>query len=416
MTSIVFKDYSVDLEVDGSGKTSWKKADISVSLSGNDPGARINLRLKQRFPKGSVNILVFNQVINRTDVDLDYSLGDLPFSQDPKPEGLFLEWELEVVGGAYKGTKETKRIIDAHKFSAGSYSITPGAGLVSSSGPTGPATTKNNMNRKSLFQSAVSAVLQFGRDGSFIKWDSGKFIFTDRSGTEQNVAVAAAKADEDAVNLGQLKEKLAELAKKGGMTVADLDTSSNPWGDNEVRVTTGLKFKRKTPTGTEDFTPADGTVFSVAKELTIAAGHIANGTGSVLKADHIFIYDAPTGKAYDNGAIGEAYNEKGVAKKMAIDIDSSGSGAGMDVIPKDSRITGCTVYVNGAFDGVPNNLQLKLGSDVLLDFGSLDLTEPALIPVDLYSKLSADSTPAISGSLTGGSKGEAVVFLEYVAA
>ncbi len=409
MASVQITDYALGFHIDSQGKTVFDRADISLKAEGLDPSQKVTVHLYQGISQSVNSQILYFPMLQVPSGTGSFGLGDAVRSTDLDMDSNYIKLHVSGYPAA------TLDVTGAHSLQKGkSYTATKAGGFKEST--VSNPTTHTNMNRKSLFQSAVSAVLQFGRDGSFIKWDSGKFIFTDRSGTEQNVAVAAAKADEDAVNLGQLKEKLAELAKKGGMTVADLDTSSNPWGDNEVRVTTGLKFKRKTPTGTEDFTPADGTVFSVAKELTIAAGHIANGTGSVLKADHIFIYDAPTGKAYDNGAIGEAYNEKGVAKKMAIDIDSSGSGAGMDVIPKDSRITGCTVYVNGAFDGVPNNLQLKLGSDVLLDFGSLDLTEPALIPVDLYSKLSADSTPAISGSLTGGSKGEAVVFLEYVAA
>ncbi len=112
-----------------------------------------------------------------------------------------------------------------------------------------------------------------------------------------------------------------------------------------------------------------------------------------------------------------AENEKGVTKKMVIDIDSSGSSAtGTDVIPKGSRVTGAIVYINEAFDGTLNNLQLKLGYDILLDFDSFDLTRTAQVPVPLYYRLSVDNIPILSGSVTGGSKGGAVIFLEYVVA
>ncbi len=180
--------------------------------------------------------------------------------------------------------------------------------LVDNSEPDTPIPDKtkpNTMIQKNFFQSAIGSILRFGKNNGIIQWLDGKFSAKLPDGTTHaNIAVADAVADEDAVTLKQLNTRIAELAKKGGMIVADLASSSNPWNENEIRITNALEFQRNTNQGAETFSPTDGTIFSVAKDLTIDAGKIiGKDAETALKADHVYIYDQPTGKAYDNGAI-----------------------------------------------------------------------------------------------------------------
>lgn len=163
----------------------------------------------------------------------------------------------------------------------------------------------NYMIQKNFFQGAVSALLRFGKGNGLISWAAGKLnIFAADGATLANVAVADALADQDAVTLKQAKALVSELAKKGGMIVADLDSSANPWGENEIRVTADLEFQRLVDGTPEIFTPADGTILSVAKELSINAGYIADKPAeATLYADHVYLFDEPTGTLKDNGAI-----------------------------------------------------------------------------------------------------------------
>ncbi len=404
MASVQITDYSLGFHIDSQGKTVFDRADISLKAEGLDPSQKVTVHLYQGISQSVNSQILYFPMLQIPSGTGSFGLGDAVRSTDLDMDSNYIKLHVSGYPAA------TLDVTGAHSLQKGkSYTATKAGGFKESTviNPT----NSTAMKERNYFLGAIGALVRFGKNNGLISWTAGKFSILKSNGTDlANLAVADAVAGEDAVNLKQVNEKLAELAKQGAMVVADLTASSNPWGDNEIRVTADLKFQRSTPSGTDAFTPADGTVISTAKKLAVNSGHIMGG-GTELLPDHIYLYDAPTGKLYDNGAIG---SERNTAKKLPVFFDSSGAATGISAIPANAHVIGAEVIVNEGFDGTVSGLKLDFGSGTLVDFSLFDLSETAKMPVPAYFNEAAGTEPKVSGSITGGSRGKAVVLVEYV--
>ncbi len=409
MASIEIKDYTLGFHIDSTGKTVFDRADISLEATGLDPTQKVTVHLYQGISQSVNSQILYFSMLPIPSGKGSFGLKDAVKSQDLDLNSNYLKLHVSGFPAA------TQDVTGVHSLQKGkSYTATKAGGFKESAVPSTP--TNSTMEQLNYFLSAVSAKVRFGKGNGLIEWATGKFRLLKSNGTGlANLAVADAVADEDAVNLKQLNEKTAALAKQGAMVVTDLDTSSNPWGGNEIRITSALKFKRSTPKGQDDFTPADGTLIAVAKELTVDAGKVyGKPTETKLYADHVYIYDAPTGTLYDNGSVGDAYDEAHVTKKMPVIIGNSGSATGIGKIPAGAHVIGAEVMVTEAFDGTASALKLAFGSGTLVDFSLIDISYTGKMPIPAYFREVSETQPQVSGSITGGSKGKAVVLIEYI--
>lgn len=408
MPIIQIKDFSAKLDVDASGESVWKDVNCPISFSGILPGTKFMVRLLQ----GARTKLEHQLTVTGASLETNLTLGD--FSGFTKGLVLNGRWlNVQVASTSLSPPiSENKHVIEGHTLKAStSYSIENG--VLKEITSITPPTERTIMKQKNFFQSALDALVQFGQGNGFIQFDKAKFsILAPDKSSPARIAVATATDGEDAVNLKQLEERLAELAKRGGIIVTDLVPSPNPWGENQIRMTGQLEFQRKIGTTDEVFVLADGTSFTVAQELEIDAGLIINhDTETKLYPDHVYIFDKDTAKVYDNGAVGEAYDEKSVLKQMSAAFDKAGTVTGLETVPADAPLTGLKLVVTEGFDTDPTG-SVKFGGTTLVDFSALDFKEAGILSVPVFAKEAAEVTPTIDVTATG-TKGKAAVLFEY---
>ncbi len=407
MATIKILDYSFLFTFNMNSPATFKQADVKIEISGFNPEHEIDIQLIQNPEPfhGSILPVRLKRKAGITDGTLNFTLTDFEpgtGALGPEARELFLQVLDYNVPTTNDNSEPAKNIHldDQHDY------------LYSKKGLETVGKKVNvKMKQKNFFQEASADKLRLGKDGGIIAFANGKLNSYGKDGTAlANMAVADAVADEDAVTLKQLNEKFGELSKKGALVITDLVSSSNPWSVSEIRITPDLGFQIKTAKGTEIFTPADGTPLTVAQGLKINKGKIIDG-GADLFTDHVYIYNEPTGQLYDNGAVASEANN---CKKLPVVIDSSGSPTGLEHIPANAHVIGAEVIVDEAFDGTVNNLKLEFGGNVLVDFSMLDLSEVSKMPVPAYKRESSNTLPTVSGNISGGTKGNAVVLIEYV--
>lgn len=414
MASLEIKNFDILFEIDADGKTRYLKADIVLAVSGIPSEGLVEVKL-DNYKGSAMGRGVFRREAGITDGDITLGLADLVDGYKLLSEGDGLGMDAYVVSGpTYIVKTATLTLAASHRFEAGKkYQMNKALGLKE-------ATTeeKKSMVQRNYSQQAVAEKLQLGKGGSVILHKDGKVSVLEADAiTLTNMGVADAVAPTDAVNLKQLDERFAEIAKKGTVVITDLVSSSNPWAENEIRITPDLGFLRKTAESPDTFVPADGTVLSVAKELTIDAGKIIGKDAETkLFPDHLYIFDADTGKLFDNGAISEGYDERHVTKKMPITFDKDGKATGLDSVPANALVIGAEVIVNEVFDGTPNALKVQLAGDDIVDFATVAIDQIGRYPVLAQARSGSEETPVVTGTVDSGTKGSAILLIEYLMA
>lgn len=268
---------------------------------------------------------------------------------------------------------------------------------------------------------AVSAVVQFGKNGGFVKWVTDHFEALDPDETTPARIKAAAAVDaDDVVVLSQLNNSLIEKVN-GGLVVKAVTNSfptaaegNRGWVYINSDNTTELEFLMSDGSAWIELTLSEGQLVIFEDDATLPGSWAdigVGGTQSDVYENHLYIYESPT-KLFDNGS--SSVDDTDVVKTAHTTITSAGltSFTFSPDIPSDCFITEITVAVSIAFNDEFTNISIVDGSEVLLNAHDVAMKKVGLYKKELaYVKSSNLEVNFNGGTITAG---QATLLVTYI--